>query len=148
MPQSPQPSVPAVEHSRLPFQIAQAETGAAEGTVKPAGETHAAAGHNEEPPAGEIPNASLLFANSVLIAIFLIVFALAARKSLQTIPRGFQNFAEWIAESLNNFTAGIIGPGGEKYTPLVGTVFVYILLMNLIGLIPGLHSPTSNFSRT
>jgi F-type H+-transporting ATPase subunit a len=45
-------------------------------------------------------------------------------------------------------TVGIIGHGGEKYTPLVGTVFVFILMMNLIGQIPGFHSPTANFSLT
>jgi F-type H+-transporting ATPase subunit a len=51
-------------------------------------------------------------------------------------------------ESLNGLTVGIIGHGGEKYTPLVGTIFVYIVMMNLIGQIPGLHSPTANISNT
>ena len=53
-----------------------------------------------------------------------------------------------IVEGMNSLTVGIIGPGGERFTPLVGTVFVFILLMNLIGQIPGFHSPTANFSLT
>jgi F-type H+-transporting ATPase subunit a len=49
---------------------------------------------------------------------------------------------------LNNFVVGIIGPGGEKYTPLVGTIFIYVLTMNLIGLVPGFKAPTSGLSIT
>jgi F-type H+-transporting ATPase subunit a len=49
---------------------------------------------------------------------------------------------------MNGFTVGIIGPGGEKYTPLIGTIFIYILVMNLLGLIPTLTSPTSNVTTT
>ena len=71
-----------------------------------------------------------------------------SRKKLETVPRGIQNFGEYVAEQLNAFTTGIIGPHGAKYTPLIGTLFLYILLSNLIGLIPGFHSPTANLSMT
>jgi F-type H+-transporting ATPase subunit a len=112
-----------------------------------AGEAHTAGeGHKED--AGKIPDAPLLFGNSLLVAAILVIFALVARGKKATVPRGFQNFAEQVVESLNYFTVGIIGPGGERYTPLVGTVFLYILLSNLIGIIPGLHSPTANISLT
>ena len=47
-----------------------------------------------------------------------------------------------------NFTRGIIGEGGEKYVPLVGTVFYFILFGNLMGNIPYLNSPTGNLSTT
>ena len=79
----------------------------------------------------------------------MIAFGFAARKKLEAVPRGLQNFAESIVEFINSqFTVGIIGHGGEKYTPLVGTIFFYILIMNLWGQIPGLHSPTANLSTT
>ena len=102
----------------------------------------------KEEDAGKIPDAPMLFGNSLVVAAILVIFALVARNKKETVPRGFQNFAEQVVESLNYFTVGIIGPGGERYTPLVGTVFLYILLSNLIGILPGFHSPTANISLT
>lgn len=135
---------------RKPFQVAQAEGEHGQTAHAEGGETHASAehgGHHEATP-GEIPPASLLFYNALVVAAIMIGFALMARKKLEAVPRKIQNFAEWIVEGMNGLTVGIIGPGGEKYTPLVGTVFIFILLMNLIGQIPGFHSPTANFSLT
>ncbi|HMK61201.1 MAG TPA: F0F1 ATP synthase subunit A, partial [Dissulfurispiraceae bacterium] len=37
---------------------------------------------------------------------------------------------------------------GEKFYPLLGTIFLYILVCNLFGLIPGFESPTSNINMT
>ena len=42
----------------------------------------------------------------------------------------------------------VIGPEGRHFTPFVGTLFLYILVMNLAGLVPGLKSPTSNLNMT
>lgn len=147
MPQSQLPAFPSKTHA--PIQLAQGETGH-EGTTAAGthAETAAASGHEEKPNVGEVPNATLLFMNSLLVVCVLVGFALAARRRRDPIPKGLQNFAEFVVEALNSFTVGIIGPGGEKYTPLAGTIFLYILLMDLIGLIPGFHSPTTNLTTT
>lgn len=151
------PSENSIRHPRLPVQIAQGEHGAPGEFVgeagAPTGDTHAgAAAHAEGAHAshqpGDIPSATLLLWNSGTVALLMVLFALAARKKLAAVPRGIQNFAELLVESLNNFTVAIIGHGGEKYTPLVGTIFIYIFLMNLWGQIPGFHSPTANLSIT
>lgn len=132
------------------FQIAQADTGQA----PVAGEaTHAATvaqGHEEGGKLGEIPAPALLFGNAICIAILMIALANAfRRRALATrVPKGFANFGEWIVESMIKFTVDIIGPGGEKYVPLIGTLFFYILLSNLWGQIPYFHSPTANLSTT
>jgi F-type H+-transporting ATPase subunit a len=104
----------------------------------------------EEKPAplGTVPDPGLLLYNTGLVVVAMVVFGYVAQKSLKKIPKGFSNFGEWVAEQLNGFTVGVIGPGGEKYTPLIGTIFLYILAMNLIGLIPTLTSPTSNVTTT
>lgn len=128
------------------FQIAQGEkeqTGTHTSTEEKGGKEK-----EEEPKAGEIPPAMLLFWNSVVVAALLVTFAVLAKRALQRIPKGIGNVGEAVAEFMNNFTVGIIGPGGEKYTPLVGSIFMYIVGMNLIGLIPGFHSPTANLSIT
>jgi F-type H+-transporting ATPase subunit a len=134
---------------QAPIRIAQAENDVKEQkaafatTAGPIGE------QSEKHKAGEIPDAMLMFENSVLCALLLVAFALAARRKLAAVPRGFQNFGEMIIEWVENtLTVGIIGPEGKKYTPLVGTVFLYIVLMNLLGLVPGFHSPTSNLTIT
>lgn len=136
---------PVFAHKRI--IIAQGEPRHAEARA----ETHTGTSEQEaEPPAGELPAPDLLLWNSLVVALLMIGFALFARRSLQRIPRGLslQNVGEYIVESMNGFTTGIIGPGGEKYTPLVGTVFLYILLSNLWGLLPGFHAPTANLSLT
>jgi F-type H+-transporting ATPase subunit a len=128
------------------IQLAQA--GEASATEHVA-ETHASQGEAEhEYRLGDIPQPKLLFANAILVAVIMVAFGIAATRKMAAIPRGVQNFGEFIVESMVNFTRGIIGPGGEKYVPLVGTVFFFIYLSNVIGLVPGFHSPTSNLSTT
>ncbi len=91
----------------------------------------------------------LLFGMSGLVIILLTIFSVVATWKLQRIPESrFQNGVEFVVSALNNFISGIVGPGGEKYTPFVGTIFVYVLTMNLIGLVPGLKAPTSGLSIT
>jgi len=58
------------------------------------------------------------------------------------IPGGLQNFMEAVVEGLHNFFAGILGENARRYTPFLGTLFIYIWCMNLLGLIPGFMSPT------
>ncbi|HUV05070.1 MAG TPA: F0F1 ATP synthase subunit A [Armatimonadota bacterium] len=89
----------------------------------------------------------VLLAMSGLVILGLSVFGFAATRRLERIPRTrFQSFVELLVSSLNNLAVDTIGPGAEKYTPFIGTVFVYILAANLLGLIPALKSPTSNLS--
>ncbi|HLV82071.1 MAG TPA: F0F1 ATP synthase subunit A [Chthonomonadaceae bacterium] len=136
-------------HSRIPIQIAQDNPTEANPARVPGGENPATtAGKGEAHQAGEIPDAGLLFSNAILVALIMLIFALVGRKRLTAVPKGFSNFAEFVVEALNTFTVGIIGHGGEKYTPLVGTIFLFILFSDLIGLIPGFHAPTTNMTIT
>lgn len=143
----------AIIRTRTGFQIAQGEkTEKTEKTETGAAGTHTSTEKpEEEEQVGAMPDATLLFWNSTLVVVMLVAFALMVKRSLQRIPTKYsaQNFGEAIVEFINSqFTVGIIGPGGEKYTPLVGTIFIFILISNLIGLVPGLHSPTGNLSIT
>jgi F-type H+-transporting ATPase subunit a len=85
---------------------------------------------------------------SWVVILGLVLFAVLATRGWQLRPGRLQNFVEWVVESLNSFCRGIIGPHGDRYTPLVGSLFIYILLMNLIGLIPGFASPTASLNMT
>ena len=131
------------QNLRIPMPLAQ--------ETKPVTTTGTEAGSGaKELVIGKVPDPGLLLWNSVLIFAFIVGVALYAKKVLQSrkAPTGFQKYAEYVVEQLNGLTVGIIGPGGERYTPLVGTLFLYILCMNLLGTIPFLHSPTANISIT
>lgn len=91
----------------------------------------------------------VLFGMSVFVMVVLGILAVLSTRRLETIPSSRkQNLIELIVSSLNNFVIGIIGPKGRKYTPFIGSLFIYILAMNLLGLVPGFKSPTSSLSVT
>ena len=155
-----------------PAHGAPAESSAAaHGTEAGAGEHGAAAGggHGAQPAGPEkfanvitvlsraFPDASwahflhhyeaVIF--SLFIALLLCILAMAATRNPKMIPGGLQNVAEMVVEGLYNFILGILGPKhGPRYVPFLGTLFVYILFMNLFGLIPFMDSPTSNLNVT
>ena len=90
-----------------------------------------------------------MFIMASVVIVALSVLSYIATRKLDMIPtRRTQSFVEQIVESLNHFIVGIMGPKGEKYTPFVGTIFLYIICMNLLGLIPMFKSPTSNLTIT
>ena len=65
-----------------------------------------------------------------------------------TIPGGWQNLLEWLVEGLDQLVHTIIGKDGRHFTPFIGTLFLYIWLMNLSVLVPGLKSSTANLNTT
>lgn len=94
----------------------------------------------------------LTYWESIIYSIFIaalisFLFFLGTRKKM-LIPSGFQNFLEWIVEFSKNFVVSVLGPDGVKYVPFLGTLFIYILAMNLMGLIPLFKSPSSNLNVT
>jgi F-type H+-transporting ATPase subunit a len=86
---------------------------------------------------------------SLLVAFVLSLIAFFATRNPQMIPGPLQNGVELVVEKLYDFVVGILGPTyGPRYLPYLGTVFVYILAMNLFGLIPFMDSPTSSLNVT
>lgn len=75
------------------------------------------------------------------------VFYVASHQK-NKVPVGLQNFLEWVVESFETYVLSVLGPDGKKYVPFLGTLFLYILTMNLLGLIPLMKSPTSDLSVT
>ena len=83
------------------------------------------------------------------IILGLTVVAVIATRRVSLIPQGLQNFVELLVEGLESFVCGILGPHyGRQFTPFIGTLFLYILTMNLVGLVPGYKSPTANINTT
>jgi F-type H+-transporting ATPase subunit a len=84
-----------------------------------------------------------------LASLLLIGVALAVRSRLSLVPSGLQNFMEVFYDLFYTTAVTNIGKEyGEKFYPLLGTIFLYVLVGNIFGLIPGLESPTSNLNVT
>jgi len=79
-----------------------------------------------------------------VIMILLAVATFVVRGSISLVPVGLHNFFEVIISELADFMDSTIGHGGRKFMPLIGTLTFFVLCGNLIGLIPGFSSPTSN----
>jgi len=93
-------------------------------------------------PSAPITNA---FAMELLVFAMLLVYFVAVRLSLSVeTPGGVQHLAEMTEEFVNDQSGSIIGDGFERFTPYLITLFLFILLANLIGLVPGLESPTGS----
>lgn len=93
-------------------------------------------------PQAPISNA---FAMELVIFLFLILYFIAVRVSLSVeSPGGVQHLAEMTHEFVSEQGESIIGHGHERFTGYLTTLLLFILLGNLIGLIPGFESPTAN----
>ncbi|MGB9498148.1 MAG: F0F1 ATP synthase subunit A [Dissulfuribacterales bacterium] len=83
----------------------------------------------------------------VVMALLIIVGALAT-KGLSMIPSKTQNVFELIVSSMEDFMVEITGEEGRWLFPLAATVFLYVFICNLIGMVPGFLPPTANLNTT
>ena len=89
---------------------------------------------------------NLVFAVVVAAALCAVAWRYARKPT--TVPRGWQNLLELFVESIDQFVRSIVGPSGRRHTPFIATLFLYIWLMNLSVLIPGMKSATSSLNTT
>ncbi len=68
--------------------------------------------------------------------LFVLGFRMAAKRATAGIPGGWQNFVEWIIDFINTSVRGSFSAKNDLVAPLALTIFVWILLMNLMDLIP------------
>ncbi len=116
-------------------------------------------GHHAFTWISAIPGANLLPENAMtamLVTALLMVFALRVRGKLANVEAAIdpddgvtgRNFAEMFVEAIDGLAEGVIGHHYKQYVPLLATFFIFILVSNLLGLVPGFVPPTSNFSTT
>lgn len=84
-----------------------------------------------------------------LVMAFLIIVPKLTMGKLEMVPGSGQNFWEVMVGGLMDFFTENLGEDGAKMLfPMMATFFFYIILANMIGLIPGFMSPTSNLNIT
>lgn len=77
---------------------------------------------------------------SWIITAVLVAFAYLVSKSVVLVPKGLQNFAEAILEALYNLMEGIAGNRARLFFPLLATFFLFVIVNNWAGLLPGVGS--------
>lgn len=83
----------------------------------------------------------------VLMAMLIIAGALAT-KTISMIPGKTQNLWEVIVSGIEEFMVETAGEEARWLFPLAATIFIYIFIGNLIGIIPGFLPPTANLNTT
>lgn len=99
------------------------------------------------PIAGYLKTWENLIFSLIIISLISIVAYFASRR-ISLIPSRLQGAFEMIVGGIDDFVCGIIGHNGRRFTPFIGTLFLYILLMNLSGLIPFMKASTTSWSTT
>ena len=85
---------------------------------------------------------------SWVIILILVGLGLLASRSISLVPKGAQNVFELVIGGLEDFMVEITGEEGRSFFPFIATFFLFIMFCNLIGLLPGFLSPTSNINTT
>jgi F-type H+-transporting ATPase subunit a len=90
----------------------------------------------------ERPWSTSLAMEILVVLIIVVVFAVLKSQLSMDRPGKLQHAFEAIYNFLHNESEEHVGHDGPKYLPLFGTLFIFVLFANLLGIIPGFESPT------
>ena len=115
-------------------------------------------GHESFSVVDTIPFLNLLphhVSNAIIVIVVLMIIAILGSRALRKeskkylVPEGrltFRNAGELIVEGILNIVKENMGPRGPEFMMIIGTLALFIFLSNILGLIPGFHSPTENIN--
>ena len=95
---------------------------------------------------GEFANHYPHVVYSWLIMAVLILLGFIATKTITLVPTKLQNVFELVISGLEEFMVDTSGEEGRWFFPIIGTIFIYILVCNLSGLLPGFFPPTASIN--
>jgi F-type H+-transporting ATPase subunit a len=88
------------------------------------------------------PWANFVTMQIVVAAIIIVLFALLRPRLSSDHPGKLQHTFELVYDFLREQSDEQVGHDGHKYVAYFGTIFIFILFSNLIGVIPGMEAPT------
>jgi F-type H+-transporting ATPase subunit a len=91
-------------------------------------------------------NPHLLYA--WLVMLILVVCGALGAKGISMIPGKAQNFFEVLISGIEDFMVSIAGDESRWFFPLVATIFIFIFIGNLAGMVPTCFPPTANINTT
>ncbi|HVB82375.1 MAG TPA: F0F1 ATP synthase subunit A [Candidatus Binataceae bacterium] len=92
---------------------------------------------------GPIPIAGTVVTTWVLMAALAIASLLATRR-LSIIPSGVQAMIETLVSGIEDDIRGIVDRDPSEFLPLLGSLFIFLVVANLSELLPGMHAPTAS----
>lgn len=96
---------------------------------------------------GPVEITGTVTATWIIMAVIGLVAWLATRR-LRDEPGTVQTVLEGIVEAIESAVGAVAGDETARILPFVGTLWVFLVVANLVGLVPGLHSPTRDLSAT
>jgi len=91
----------------------------------------------------------MVIGHLILVVIIIMLLVKFATKNMRAVPSNTQNVMEAYLGGVISMGKDVIGEDlARKYLPLVATIGIFVLISNLIGIIPGFESPTSNINVT
>ena len=102
----------------------------------------------EHPPIFRLPGIPDHVTYTWVAMAILVIAAFVASRNVALVPRGLQNFFEVVLEQFQQMIDDVIGPEGRRFLPLIATLGLFILVGNLMGLVPGMNGPTTNLNTT
>ncbi|MEQ1529976.1 MAG: F0F1 ATP synthase subunit A [Methylococcales bacterium] len=91
-------------------------------------------------------NASIITTWAIMLV--LAVFAWLTTRHLQLLPNAMQTLVESIVAAIDEAIIAVAPEHGRQIMPFIATLWLFLIVANLVGLIPGLHSPTRDLSVT
>ncbi|CAN5384197.1 F0F1 ATP synthase subunit A [soil metagenome] len=93
-------------------------------------------------------------AANITVTALLVLFAVVSRAALgagekASVPAGsfgVKGFTETLVEFIDDLVTGTLGPGTREYVPLFGSIFFFVIMNNLFGLLPGMTAATGNIN--
>ncbi len=90
-----------------------------------------------------------LIPNTYFVVLILALFFIFVTRKLKRLPEGNgQTLLEVFVGGIMDFFGNILGDHGKKYVPFVGSLFIFILSLNYLGLTPGFQAPTADLNTT
>lgn len=81
----------------------------------------------------------------LIVFAVLVAFFIAVRSMLSVEkPGGAQHLAEMLHEFVDGQAEQVMGHGHESHLPVLTCILIFILLLNCMGLLPGIETPTAN----
>lgn len=91
---------------------------------------------------GSFPVTNSIINTWVAILIFIFFAVLLKLKKISIVPKGLQNFGEYIIEIILGYIDGVTHnrQKSEKFLPIIASIFLFILVLNWMGQLPGTGS--------
>ncbi|ACL70536.1 F0F1 ATP synthase subunit A [Halothermothrix orenii] len=85
---------------------------------------------------------------SWVVVILLIIFSKIVTRRLEMVPGRLQSAVELLITSIEDQIETMLPGRGSKFLPFIATIFIYIGVSNIIGVIPGVANPTGDLNTT